>query len=370
MRHLFLSYSRKDAAIMQRLRGSLIAEGLPVWTDEDLKPGTPSWKSTIEAAIEEAGGMVVILSPDAKQSEWVERELDYAKTCGVQIFPVLARGDERSAVPFELINAQWVDMRADDIPITQKLIPALYAHLGVERGEQQTPPPAVETPPQNGLPTAPVELPPSPAPPADHKAGKQRTPAASGKRQRSPRQQTQAKPAVDDQSITRELGSIWGFTREELVLNRAGRVSTKQRFHLFLNGLWLLGFGLLAIAGAFIMTYFVLFGSNDSLSINHLWQRIILILFAIFMDLFLLLFGVAASSIAYKSLSPKIETAIGPLTYSGTNKSPYLVVGDKALSVSAKRWNKMRASYPGQFCMYYIPENHLLSIEPWNEPES
>ena len=32
---LFLSYTRADAIIMQRIRDELTAEGLSVWTDED-----------------------------------------------------------------------------------------------------------------------------------------------------------------------------------------------------------------------------------------------------------------------------------------------------------------------------------------------
>lgn len=130
-RHVFLSYSRKDSEIMRRLRDDLRAGGLTVWTDENLQPGTPSWKDSIEGAIEQAGALAVILSPDAKQSVWVERELDYARNQGVRIFPVLARGDSRKAIPLELSSAQWVDLRseADYVAGVQKLIGAIAEHL-------------------------------------------------------------------------------------------------------------------------------------------------------------------------------------------------------------------------------------------------
>jgi hypothetical protein len=111
--HVFLSYSHRDTEIMRRVRGDLVAHELTVWNDENLNPGTPSWKNAIEKAIENTGCLVVLLSPDAKESEWIEREVDYARACGVAILPVLALGDEQNAIPFELINIQRVDIRSN-----------------------------------------------------------------------------------------------------------------------------------------------------------------------------------------------------------------------------------------------------------------
>jgi len=111
--HIFLSYSRKDTDVMQRVRDDLRAAGLTVWTDEELTPGTPSWKSSIERAIENSACLVVLMSPDAKGSQWIERELDYARAHDLPIFPALTRGSERDAIPFVLINVEWADLRSD-----------------------------------------------------------------------------------------------------------------------------------------------------------------------------------------------------------------------------------------------------------------
>lgn len=111
MNHIFLSYSRRDTDMMQRLRDDLRRAQLAVWTDENLKPGTPSWKQAIESALDAAGCVVVILSPDAKGSKWVKEELNYAENQGLRIFPVLVAGDEKSAVPFGFSASQWVDIR-------------------------------------------------------------------------------------------------------------------------------------------------------------------------------------------------------------------------------------------------------------------
>jgi CheY-like chemotaxis protein len=65
----------------------------------------------IEKAIQEIKAMVVILSPDAKNSTWVREELVFANTLKKQIYPLLARGDEANAIPFGFSAYQWIDIR-------------------------------------------------------------------------------------------------------------------------------------------------------------------------------------------------------------------------------------------------------------------
>ena len=119
--HAFLSYSHNDTNIMRRIRGDLTGAGLAIWTDESLVPGTLSWKNAIEEAIQNTMTLVVLLSPDAKHSDWIEKEIDYARACDVKVLPILVRGtDEISAVPFELINVQRIDLREN-------------YHIGIDR---------------------------------------------------------------------------------------------------------------------------------------------------------------------------------------------------------------------------------------------
>lgn len=123
--HIFLSYSRKDSEIMARLRDDFRAAGLTAWTDEGIEPGTPSWQRAIEAAIINAGCMVCVLSPDAYSSHWVREELNFAKLHNKYIFPVLARGDERTSLPFGFTSSQWVDIRDEEkyTSTIQNLVP-------------------------------------------------------------------------------------------------------------------------------------------------------------------------------------------------------------------------------------------------------
>ncbi len=131
--HIFLSYSRKDEEVMRRVRDDLKTKSLLVWVDEDgLNPGTRSWKKTIQKAIDGVGCVAVILSPDAKESEWVEAELDYAEAQGKTIFPILARGTKQNAVPFGYTLAQWIDIVEKDYDMEMgRLITAIRKHLNL-----------------------------------------------------------------------------------------------------------------------------------------------------------------------------------------------------------------------------------------------
>lgn len=140
MKHIFLSYSRTDAEIMRRVRDTLREEGLLVWTDESLTPGTPSWQSAIEAALENAGCVVALLSPDARKSQWVSNELSFATAQGVTVFPVWVRGEEKDAVPLQLINAQRIDLRSRFLVGMQSLVDAVRDHISRLDGDEDDAP--------------------------------------------------------------------------------------------------------------------------------------------------------------------------------------------------------------------------------------
>jgi len=138
---VFLSYSRKDRDLMREIRKSLEAHKILVWSDENLEPGSPSWRGDVQNAIENTRCVVAILSPDAKESEWVNEELNYAKIRKARIFTMLVRGDESNAIPFGMTGVQWIDMRADYAEgiqeivyqtATEQLIASLNEYLGRE----------------------------------------------------------------------------------------------------------------------------------------------------------------------------------------------------------------------------------------------
>lgn len=85
--HIFLSYSRKDAGLMHKVRDVLTSEGLSAWTDEGIDPGTPLWDTAIEAALKNSVCMVVILTPNAINAKGLRDEIHYAIIHNIRIFP-------------------------------------------------------------------------------------------------------------------------------------------------------------------------------------------------------------------------------------------------------------------------------------------
>ena len=147
--YVFMSYSRKDEEIMRAIAKFLRAQGIKVWVDnEKLIPGTPIWEEAIEKGIKNASAILVVLSPDSKNSEWVRREISLADQNQKRVFPVLVRGDENSSITLRLINRQFVDIRENSAGGLKSLSDAISFYISelniqeepvVEEGKKMTP---------------------------------------------------------------------------------------------------------------------------------------------------------------------------------------------------------------------------------------
>jgi formylglycine-generating enzyme required for sulfatase activity len=123
---VFLSYSRKDGSAMQEVLEELREAGLSVWSDEGLEPGTPNWQDAVSEALNQAQVLVVLLSPNAIDSQWVKREISFAQSKGKPVFPLMIAGEESTAVPISLFDAQRVDGRENlQAAVVQGLLPRL-----------------------------------------------------------------------------------------------------------------------------------------------------------------------------------------------------------------------------------------------------
>lgn len=120
---VFISYSRKDAKFARRLAADLEQAGFSVWWDlSDLKGGD-DWVKFIPSAIQASKYFVVLLSPDAVQSEWVAKEYSYALRLRKKVVPAMIRPCD---VPFALNTINYVDFVHEDYDIAiNKLLRAL-----------------------------------------------------------------------------------------------------------------------------------------------------------------------------------------------------------------------------------------------------
>ena len=76
---VFISYSRQDGALVARLQTDLQARGIHIWIDhQGIKPGTPDWEEALRRAIRKASAVVLVASPESRQSRYVKDELRVA----------------------------------------------------------------------------------------------------------------------------------------------------------------------------------------------------------------------------------------------------------------------------------------------------
>jgi hypothetical protein len=108
MAHIFISYSKQNIEFIRYLRALLESEGFAVWVDEARLAPSARWWKTIEENIETCSVFIIVMSSDAEESDWVEREILLAEKLKRPIFPILLNGDPWS----RLANIQYEDMRA------------------------------------------------------------------------------------------------------------------------------------------------------------------------------------------------------------------------------------------------------------------
>jgi len=105
MSDVFLSYSRTDRAIAEKLAACLQGEGLTVWWDPQILPGS-DYRDMLKQQLEFAQCVVVLWSANSVSSQWVKAEADFAHKKG-KFIPVLI---EDAEIPFGFGGIEAADL--------------------------------------------------------------------------------------------------------------------------------------------------------------------------------------------------------------------------------------------------------------------
>jgi adenylate cyclase len=108
---VFISYSRKDSQYARMIVEHLKQRGIDVWMDDRIEYGS-KWTTEIEKALNESPAVIVIMSPNSKESEWVQNEVAYAQDRKKKIFPLLVEGE----IWLSLAATQSTDVRGGKLP--------------------------------------------------------------------------------------------------------------------------------------------------------------------------------------------------------------------------------------------------------------
>ena len=79
MGHVFISYSRRDAEVVEQIVSQLAKEGIKAWIDREAVQPEKPWRKQIIESIDTADAFVLFLSPDSTASEINLKELSLAK---------------------------------------------------------------------------------------------------------------------------------------------------------------------------------------------------------------------------------------------------------------------------------------------------
>ncbi len=136
-RQVFICHSGQDAEFAHKLGEELQQNGWPVWiAPESVHPGE-KWVEAINRGLEESGKFILILTPNALRSRWVELETDLAiqleRSSYIQFFSLLV---EPCEPPLLWKAFQWIDFHqhyADGFSLLMSALNVPYNEIISER---------------------------------------------------------------------------------------------------------------------------------------------------------------------------------------------------------------------------------------------
>ena len=111
MAYVFISYSHKNKEYARKLAAELDKHHIEYWMDDRIDYGS-KWLRVIQEKLEGCQAVIVILSTNAYNSDWVQNEIAFAQQERKEIYPVLLEGKAWVS----LASAQYADVRGGGMP--------------------------------------------------------------------------------------------------------------------------------------------------------------------------------------------------------------------------------------------------------------
>ncbi len=103
---IFISHSHIDADFAELLKFYLEKEGINCWMDNDRLKVGQDWREEIDSGIKQSKGVIVIMSPEARKSEYVTYEWAFAWGNDIEILPIMLK---QTALHPRLESLQYMD---------------------------------------------------------------------------------------------------------------------------------------------------------------------------------------------------------------------------------------------------------------------
>lgn len=108
MSHIFISYSRKDLTIAEKIINALAKDDLEPWIDWKSIPKGEKFEREIQEGIEKAEIFLFLVSPYSAHSDWCNKEINHAIKNGKRILPIVIRETKLKSIHPEISKRNWI----------------------------------------------------------------------------------------------------------------------------------------------------------------------------------------------------------------------------------------------------------------------
>lgn len=124
-KYAFLSYSRQDAPVAERISTSLANRGVRIWRDVDqIEPGS-QWEQAIERGLVGADAIIFLASRHAVTSRWMQFEVEAFLKNGKLVLPLVIDAEGPAALRGALHSVQWLDITQNYEQALDRLVESL-----------------------------------------------------------------------------------------------------------------------------------------------------------------------------------------------------------------------------------------------------
>lgn len=147
MTRIFISHSSKDQDFVRSVLKPLFeAPETLAWCSSTDMLLAADWHKQIRGALTQTDWFLVVLSPDAQASAWVQAETHWAlEHLSGRVIPVMARTCEPSEVHLRLGMIQFIDFRSDPVGAGRRLLDLIRGRAPNEPTQIRTELPAART---------------------------------------------------------------------------------------------------------------------------------------------------------------------------------------------------------------------------------
>ncbi len=134
MADVFVSYSRSDSELVNRLVERLRERGKDVWVDVEGIRDAEVFPAALRRAVEGSDGFVFVISPDSVASPFCEQEVDHAVELNKRVVPLAYRSVPDERIPEGIRVRNWIPVGDGNFDAgVERLVQALDTDLEWDR---------------------------------------------------------------------------------------------------------------------------------------------------------------------------------------------------------------------------------------------